>query len=390
MGKKSKYFWLTGILTVIVILVIGWKGTSRNQSSDISAKLIAPTAQVLIEGYDRAEGPKPILFPDDQGPHPDYQTEWWYYTGNLDTPDGHHFGYQLTFFRRALLPPDQITPRSSDWGTTQVYLAHFALTNVADQSHTVFERLERGAAGLAGAQVNPFQVWLDDWNVQQIDPGVYKLSATAGDIQLKLKLVDEKGPVLHGDQGYSQKGPDPGNASYYVSLTRLATDGSIMIGERTFPVSGYGWMDHEWSTSALTSNQVGWDWFSIQLDNDSELMVFQIRQADGSIDPYSSGTWIAPDGSTKHLNKDDFSIEVGNTWTSPHTRAKYPSSWKIAVPSEDLNLEILPYVADQELNVTYNYWEGAVKITGTQAGRSVKGNGYVELTGYAGSMGGEF
>jgi predicted secreted hydrolase len=209
-------------------------------------------------------------------------------------------------------------------------------------------------------------------------------------LALDLTLVEHKGPILHGNRGYSPKGPMPGNASYYYSLTRLETSGTVQVGDTSYQVSGLSWMDHEWSTSGLSADQVGWDWFSVQLDDGSELMVFQLRKADGSIDPFSSGTYVAEDGSTRHLARDAFEIRVEDTWRSPHTGAIYPARWTVTVPVVDLVLEIEPHLADQELTVAYSYWEGAVRIEGERAGQAVRGNGYVEMTGYAGSMQGQF
>jgi predicted secreted hydrolase len=380
----------TGLLALLV-------GTalllSQREEPQVRARLVAlanePTDQESA-GYLRAEGPMPLDFPADHGPHPGYQTEWWYYTGNLVADGGERFGYQLTFFRRALAPPVQRTERESAWAADQVYMAHFALTDVAGRRYRAFERFARGAADLAGAQAAPYQVWLEDWRVEEVEPGVMRMRAAQEGLALDLALVDRKGPILQGDGGYSPKGPQTGNASYYYSLTRLETSGTVQVGEVRYPVSGLSWMDHEWSTSGLAADQVGWDWFSIQLDDGSELMVFQLRKEDGSIDPFSSGTFIAPDGNTRHLNRGDFQIRVEDTWRSPHTGATYPARWTITVPAVDLMLKIRPHLADQELNVSYAYWEGAVVVEGERAGRPVRGNGYIEMTGYAGSMQGQF
>jgi predicted secreted hydrolase len=263
------------------------------------------------------------------------------------------------------------------------------LTDVAGGRYSAFERFARGAAGLAGAQTSPYAVWLEDWRVEEVEPGVVRLQAAEEDVALDLVLIDRKGPITQGDRGYSPKGPD--NASYYYSLTRLETSGAVQVGQAVHPVSGLSWMDHEWSTSSLADDQVGWDWFSIQLDDGSELMVFQLRKEDGSIDPFSSGTFIGPDGSTRHLGRDEFEIRVDDNWRSPRTGATYPARWTVSVPAAvDLTLEIEPYLADQELAVSYAYWEGAVRVEGERAGQAVQGNGYVEMTGYAGSMQGQF
>jgi predicted secreted hydrolase len=354
------------------------------------------------QGFDRAEGPRELRFPEDQGPHLNFQTEWWYYTGNLETAEGRHFGYQLTFFRRALTPITSLPERDSDWATNQVYMAHFALIDVEAGQFYNHELLARGAADLAGAQSPPYQVWLYNWQIKQEAGNKYHLGAAQDAISIELELTDLKGPILHGRRGYSQKGPAPGDASYYISQTRLLSEGVVKVADERFLVSGLSWMDHEFSTSALASDQVGWDWFSIQLGDvngqssvrDSgkaiELMVFQIRKADGSTDPYSSGTLIYPDGDTQHLDKKDFEITALDTWESPRSEAKYPSRWALRVPSAQLNLQIEPYLEDQELNLSHEYWEGAVKISGEYDGQAVTGNGYVELTGYAASMAGEF
>jgi predicted secreted hydrolase len=394
------------IIVIFAGLFLAGRIYSQRQSG-LSARIVTtdrasqPTPD--IAGFQRALAPKPIEFPKDFGPHPDFQTEWWYYTGNLETQDGRHFGYQLTFFRRALLPPDEMPVRMSDWATRQVYMAHFALTDVSAEKHQAVERLSRGAAGLAGAQNEPFQVWLEDWQVRAQGQDSYQIQAQAEGpdglpFAINLNLIDLKGPVLQGDRGYSRKGAEPGQASYYFSQTRLQSSGTVQSGSQFFEVQGYSWMDHEYSTSALAAEQIGWDWFAIQFTSAEageaaelyEIMVFQIRRADGSIDPYSSGTLINPGGSTRSLNQDQIAIEVLDHFQSPHSGASYPSSWSIQIPEAGLNLNLAPYLADQELNVSYAYWEGAVKISGTIHGVPVNGSGYVELTGYSGSMGGEF
>ncbi len=374
---------------------------SQREAPQVQARLVSLAdegSDIQSEGFLRATGPKDLVFPADHGPHLDYQTEWWYYTGNLVAPGGQRFGYQLTFFRRALVPPPLRSERESQWAADQVYMAHFALTDVEDRSYHAFERFSRGAAGLAGAQATPYRVWLDDWQVEEVEPGVTRLRAqigpadaaeSQGTLSLDLLLKDRKGPILQGDRGFSPKGPQPGNASYYYSLTRMETRGTVHIGEVRYQVSGLSWMDHEWSTSGLAADQIGWDWFSIQLDDGSELMVFQLRKEDGSIDLYSSGTFVAPDGNTRHLGHEDFEIRVEDSWRSPNSGATYPAGWTLVVPKLDLTLSIDPYLSDQELIVSYAYWEGAVEVEGERAGQAVSGSGYVELTGYAGSMQGQ-
>jgi predicted secreted hydrolase len=386
-----------GIATVVVAAVAAFLLWPRGGGS-LQSSMIAAASPADVTAFARAEGPRDLVFPADHGPHNDFQTEWWYYTGNLTTDGGERFAYQLTFFRRALIPPAESTDRSSTWATEQVYMAHFALTDVQRNRHYSFEKLARGAGGLAGAQGDPFRIWLENWSVSG-DPArgmvpyrkaPERLRAAAGEIKVELELRDEKGPILQGDQGYSRKGPETGNASYYYSLTRLASEGTITVAGEVYRVTGLSWMDHEFSTSALGADQKGWDWFSIQLDNDTELMVFQLRRVDGSVDAFSSGTLVAADGSTRSLGLDDFTLATTATWRSPRGGTEYPARWVLEVPSASLRLTIVPRVSDQEMQVSYTYWEGAVGVEGEIGGRPLRGNGFVELTGYAGSMQGEF
>ena len=371
-------------------LVIAGALLLAQPAGEPEAQLIA--AVPAAGGFARVEGPPGLVFPEDYGPHPAYQTEWWYYTGNLDTADGRHFGYQLTFFRRALRPPEEGGERLSDWAASQVYMGHLALTDVAGREHYAFERFSRGAVGLAGAASPPYRVWLEDWEVGQTGDDSFGLRAEADGVALELTLVDVKGPVLQGEEGYSRKGVDPGNASAYYSQTRLETSGEVRVGGETFQVSGWSWKDHEYSTSALSEGQVGWDWFSIQLDDGSEFMLYQLRHGDGSPDPYAHGVFVKADGSAAALRlaDGDYEIEVLGTWRSPDTGAVYPSHWRVTIPGEEVVVEIEPWLAAQELNVSYAYWEGAVRVEGQCGGAPVTGDGYVELTGYAASMEGQF
>ncbi|MBN1955936.1 MAG: carotenoid 1,2-hydratase [Anaerolineae bacterium] len=387
--RRSSRLGITAlaIVTVVSLLGIGWAALGERGGRSLQARLatIPEPGAGSAAGFARAEGPRAFDFPADHGPHLDFQTEWWYYTGNLEAADGRHFGYQLTFFRRGLVPPGERQQRPSSWATEQVYMAHFAITDVAGQEHCFFERFSRGAAGLAGAEAAPYRVWLENWRVTTAADGVYYLQASQDGWALELQLVDRKGPLLQGEDGYSRKGADPGNASYYISQTRLETTGAVTVGGTTYLVDGSSWMDHEFSTSALAADQVGWDWFALQLDDGRELMLFHIRTVGGDIAPYASGTLVETDGSLVRLGEADFSLVVQETWRSPHSGAVYPARWTVTVPAAGLALDVAPYVADQELVVSFVYWEGAVQVGGT-----VAGSGYVELTGYAGSMAGQF
>ncbi len=336
---------------------------------------------IATAGFARATAPREFVFPQDHGPHPEYAIEWWYYTGNLDTAQGRHFGYQLTFFRIGLTP----TPaaRTSDFATSNIYMAHFALTDVASQKFYAFERFSRGAAGLAGAQGQPFRVWLEDWEVAGAgaDGLPMRLQAAQDGVVIDLTLAGGKPIVLQGDHGLSQKSDEPGNASYYYSLTRMPTRGTIRVGADTSDVSGLSWMDREWSTSALGPNAVGWDWLAVQLSDGRELAYARLRNAAGAT-IYSDGTLVDPAGGTRRLAPSEVALEASGEWTSPRSGGRYPSGWRLRVPSQALDLTLTPYLADQELALTTAYWEGAVRIEGSAAGAPIGGNGYVELTGY--------
>ncbi|MDR3576235.1 MAG: lipocalin-like domain-containing protein [Anaerolineaceae bacterium] len=382
----KRVFVLAVLLLCTASLIPTFPSGSQKSRSQIG---LSPT--LATSDFEKAIGPRDFVFPLDHGAHPNFQTEWWYYTGNLEGPKGQHFGYELTFFRRALQPPSDRLARSSDWATQQVYMAHFTLTDVSNGSFRYFEQLSRGAAGLAGALGQPeFSVWLNNWSVQQISSDEYHLQSAQQDIRLDLMLKDLKGPILEGNHGYSQKGAEPGNASYYYSETRLQTQGTLAVGGQNYLVNGFSWMDHEFSTSALPAYEVGWDWYALQLSDGSEVMMYALRHSNGSQDPFSSGIIIHPDGTTQLLKPSDFMITHAGTWRSPHSGAVYPSDWTIKIPSEQLTLQVQPYLADQELNVTFIYWEGAVKVSGIKAATAVSGSGYVELTGYAASMQGQF
>jgi predicted secreted hydrolase len=330
-------------------------------------------------GFARAMAPRPLTFPEDHGPHPDFGTEWWYYTGNLKTPAGRHVGFQLTFFRVALAPT--APTRASAWATRQVYAAHFAVTDTAGGRFHAFSRLSRAALGLAGAEAEPFRVWVEGWSAEGDGESV-KLRANEGDVALDLNLFAAKSEVLQGDRGLSRKGPEPGNASLYYSFTRMPARGVVRLGAETLDVSGEAWMDREWSTSGLGPDVEGWDWFALQLDDGRELMFYLLRRRDGTPDRFSAGTLVAVDGTARRRESGEVSVETLGHWTSPHSRVRYPARWRLRVPSADLRVDITPRLADQELRVGTRYWEGAVGIAGSAAGRPIAGQGYVELVGY--------
>lgn len=376
-------------LTLIAALALGgfWYAT-RAPEGPARPPLTGPA--VDLSGFARADRPLDFSLPRDHGPHFDYQTEWWYYTGNVAAGTGERFGYQLTFFRRGLTPGAPVD--GDGLLTNQIYFAHFALTDVTGRTHRGLERFSRGAGGLAGATGEPFGVWLEDWRAEALnaDGSAVRLTARDGDLALDLTLRAVKPVVAHGDRGLSPKSEQPGNASYYLSYTRLATEGRVTARGQTFAVTGESWFDHEWSTSALGPNGLGWDWFSLQLSDGREVMFFQIRRDDGGIEPVSGGTLVQPDGSTVRLPAEAVQITVRETWTSPATQGRYPARWTIRIPSEQIELDVEPWLPEQEMRLTFAYWEGAVRVAGLSGGAAVTGAGYVEMTGYAGSMQGVF
>ncbi|MCP9470102.1 MAG: carotenoid 1,2-hydratase [Nitrospira sp.] len=327
-------------------------------------------------------------FPRDHGAHPDFRTEWWYYTGHLRAKDGRTFGFELTFFRRAI-PPEDVKTRPSQWSISQFYFAHFAMTDLADGRFHFAEKVSRAGLGKAGADESRLRVWIDDWRAEMpaVPSGPHTLVAKTDQYAITLTLQPAKPPVVHGLDGTSRKGAAEGQASHYYSFTRLATTGTVTVGAERFEVTGLSWMDHEFSSTDLSSDLVGWDWFSLQLTDDSELMLYRMRRNDGSSDPASSGTVVFPDGRARHLPVHDFTITSTATWTSPKSKAVYPARWRLTIPSLDLTLEVTSLLADQELqtggSAAVTYWEGAVSVTGTKQGRPIRGQGYVELTGYA-------
>jgi predicted secreted hydrolase len=333
------------------------------------------------EGFARAQAPRPLVFPEDHGPHHDFRTEWWYYTGNLRTAGNRHLGFQLTFFRVALAPAPE--PRASSWSTRQLYFAHFAVTDTAGGRFHAFSRVSRGALGLAGATAEPFRVWVEDWSAEGAAPSA-RLRARDGDVAIDLHVAPGKPVVLQGDRGLSRKGPEPGNASIYYSLTRMPTRGVVRLGAETLEVTGEAWMDREWSTSGLGANVVGWDWFALQLDDGRELMFYRLRRRDGTADAFSAGSLVVRDGTAWRLEAGDVRVEELEHWTSSRSGVRYPARWRLSVPSAELlKLELQPRLADQELDVGTRYWEGAVAVTGSSGnGRRVTGQGYVELVGY--------
>jgi predicted secreted hydrolase len=353
----------------------------------LSGASLKDTYRLALPGYR-------YVFPQDHFNHPEFQTEWWYYTGNLHTAEGKRFGFELTFFRHGV---DRSQRSRNLWDVSDIWMAHLALSDVDGGRFFHTERLNRSGPGVAGADAGKARVWNGNWEVDwKLDPAkpggfaVQDLRAVAAQFTIDLAMRTDKPPAIHGASGVSQKAEGAGRASHYISLTRLLTRGTLELDGKRYAVEGLTWMDHEFFTHQLEANQSGWDWFSLQLDDGSELMLFRLRHKDGSEDPYSAGTYVDPQGRTRHLSANMFLLVPGKTWSSPKTGGRYPIEWTIKVPSLQIDAALTTRLPQQELTgggkIGMNYWEGAIDISATRQGRPLKGSGYLEMTGYAGPV----
>lgn len=357
------------VVTAVVLIAMTGAGPGARQS--------------VGDAWTRATPSRAVRVPADHVAHPEYRLEWWYYTGNLRDEKEREYGYQVTFFRVGV---DAAPANPSTFAVRDLYMAHVALTDVAGVGHQFADRLNRAGVHWAGARVDRYDVWNENWRVSLDAEGRHRLVADTDRFSLDLTLEPGKPAVLQGENGYSRKGQDPGNASHYYSLTRMPTTGTVRVGDRTARIRGTSWMDHEFGTSALDAGTRGWDWFALQLGDGRDLMLYQLRLDDGRPSPYSSGTLVDQAGRTVHLTAGDFTVRPNRTWRSPGSGAIYPVEWEVRVPKAGLELTVRAVVDAQELrtrgstNVTY--WEGAVRVDGPAA---ITGVGYLEMTGYSGA-----
>jgi len=364
-------------------------------SLSVFVGLIDPASAEDREGTEwlQALEPRRWTFPQDYGAHPDYRTEWWYFTGNLSDDVGSCYGFQLTFFRQGIRKHSESADNA--WSIRDIYFAHFTITDVKHNLFRVAERISRAGPGLAGARTDNLGVWIFDWSAAMQDSTIF-LAAKHEGMELKLTLKPRKPLVFHGENGLSRKGEAEGQASYYTSFTDLETTGVLKNHPdgAPIPVKGTSWFDHEFGSNQLAENQEGWDWFSLHLSDGRDLMIYRLRKKDGSTEPASSGTLVDPEGTSRHLQCSEILVSVSDHWKSPRSGAAYPKRWSIAIPSAGINLLVASVMADQELTTGGStgivYWEGAVAGKGTSGSRNVSCEGYVELTGYAGSLGGLF
>lgn len=347
----------------------------------------SPAAPRLnADGFRLALPPYEFAFPSDHASHPSYQIEWWYYTGHLAAGE-RRFGFEMTFFRVGL---PRLRPASrSAWAANDLVFLHLALTDERGRRFLSHDEAHRASLGLAGADSTRYRVWLGSSSAGlEPDGRTHRLIGRAPEFSLDVALEPLKPPVIHGDRGVSRKTPGEGNASHYYSLSRLAVQGGLKLGGDSLKVTGQAWMDHEFASNRLAGTHLGWDWFSVQLDDGRELMLYQLRRTDGSIEPLSHGTLIERDGRARGLVLGDFTITATGSWTSPRTGARYPMGWRLELPGEGLSLALSPTLEDQELVAGSMggivYWEGSVRVRGTSRGGPVAGLGYTELTGYTG------
>ena len=332
-------------------------------------------------------------FPRDHLSHPGYQTEWWYYTGNLRGANGHRYGFELTFFREGVhLPRQAADSETVSWRPDEIYLAHLAFSDIDGGQFYHAERLHRAGPGLAGAgdgaSAAQARYWNGNWQVQWSpgETGEQTLAAVTDLLELQLTLRPQKPLVIHGENGVSLKGALSGEASHYISFTRLAVSGSVKWKNTKEAVTGQAWMDHEFFTEPRDNTLAGWDWFAIQLDNNEELMLYRLRTTSGGESPYSSGTFVDVKGAAHFLRDSDFSLTPGETWKTIQSKDVYPVAWAVTVPSLALELKQQTTLQNQELfsgsEITPSYWEGAVTYNGHIHSQPVKGVGYLEMTGY--------
>src|SRR5256714_6208650 len=322
-------------------------------------------------------------FPRDHHAHRKFKTEWWYFTGNVFDAEGRRFGYELTFFRHGIQPVAERDPNASRFIVDDLKFAHFAITDVASHQFHFDQKTSRGAFGEAGFGEGQRLVWIEKWNLNETEDG-FDIAAIADFGAVRLHLRAARPPIIQGENGVSVKAAGGASASHYSSVPRLETSGELVANNTTHSVRGESWFDHEWSSSQLGKNEVGWDWLCLQWEDGAELMLYRMRLANGEMEPSSSGTWIAPDGTTTHLKASDFQMIPTSFWKSKATGADYPIGWRVALPSQQAEFNLKTAVEDQELRLgPITYWEGASDAIGTREGKAIKGRGYLELTGYA-------
>lgn len=386
-GIRKKTLTVLVILSFMSISISGLNcSNSDTRRNEESINVVSALSGSVDPGYDIADRQIEFSFPRDHGTHETFKNEWWYFTGNLYDETDRRFGYQLTFFRISLTP--QETNRSSNWATDQIYMAHLAISDVEKREFHSFEKINRDNLGLAGFDEKAFRINVEDWYIEGQDDGTFPwlLYGVMEGIELSLTVKPSKDVVLQGENGLSRKSLDGNNASYYYSVTRLSTEGYIELGGNRYNVAGSSWLDREWSTSALSEQQSGWDWFSLQFDDNTDVMYFQLRNKDGSVYPYNEGLIVNPDSSTIRLETGDVALKTRQYWQSPRG-GNYPIEWEAEIKPLGKTVILQAVFPEQELALSTRYWEGSVNIFDKEDMTNIIGQGYMELTGYAETTG---
>lgn len=375
---RPRYIFLT-LLSFLTVTACSPAPQPANNDASFDLDLSTVLGGDNTAGFLRADTPRDFSFPEDHGMHPGFRNEWWYLTGNLEATNGNRFGYQATFFNTSFSGEEQST--SAGWQSPRIWMAHVALTDVTGNEHIALERFSRESPGLAGAQLSPFKVWLENWSLSSeandTDSNDFPWLLTVEDeaFSLSLKLNPLKAPVLQGNNGLSQKSPEAGNASYYYSLTRIDSSGEIILKGETYEVSGQSWLDREWSTSALAENQSGWDWFSLQFDDGQELMYYQLRDNAGNAHPSSDGNWTNLNAQQTPISSTDIVLRENENWLST-TGISYTTEWSMQYAGQQWIIKAL--IDAQFMNLSVPYWEGAVEILDAESGKRL-GQGYLEM-----------
>lgn len=363
---------------VVLLFILAACDSSTSQDTQSDSLSVSRAMQALPDlGFKRAESVREFNFPADHGAHPEFATEWWYFTGNLNADTGTALGYQLTLFRLGM--KSELVDDVSPWRSHQLYMGHLAVSDIENSKHYSEERFSRAAAGLAGAQTIPLKVWLGPWSITATQETLFplRLNAESNNMAIDLTLLKPNKPiVLQGKQGLSQKSATVGNASYYYSYTRIPTQGNILIDDRKLSVKGNSWFDREWSSSALSADQQGWDWFSLQLNDQREIMFYQLRDKQGHAQRLSEGVLVDASGNTQKLNLENTQLKPVSNWHNAQG-VSYPVSWTLKIPEHGIDLRVEAAFNDQEMRHSVHYWEGAVIVSGSHSG-----TGYLELSGY--------
>ncbi len=380
---------LRGVVVGLVLLVAACGGAVPPETEDpggAGLRVGEALGGEVTDGFRRADAPRAFEFPRDHGPHPGFRNEWWYVTGNLDGPEGERLGFHITFFRVGLASElaGEARWHDSAWASPDIWMAHTAVIDREAGHHASEERFVRDAAGLAGATEPVGRIWVEDWELAGLDQDRWMLDFSVNDYRLRLELEPQRAPVLQGEGGLSQKGPEPGDASYYYSVPRIAVRGEIERGARgRLPVTGAAWMDREWSTSVLAEDQVGWDWFALQFDAGLDVMYYELRRPDGTPHPLSKGRWMPADADDWLLAHDQVELEP-RRWATQPSGHRYPVEWNMRIEPPDGSAPhefVVRAIRDeQEMDTIIRYWEGAVDILDSR-GEPI-GRGFAELTGY--------